>query len=154
MCDKEQFEKVREGLGCHSDAFIEEPDCEHCQYDSANCGLEVPSDALSLIRQQAEKIHELQTKVHELQTVQTARVMTLEEACVQDVCWLEWRKRGRKPVACRVIMRKDYAGQPLPYVYRFFEEPTGYSKKNYGKDWRCWTQRPTDEQRKAVKWDG
>lgn len=23
----------------------------------------------------------------------------------------------------------------------------------YGKTWRCWTSRPTDEQRKAVKWD-
>jgi len=25
--------------------------------------------------------------------------------------------------------------------------------KAYGKTWRCWTARPTDEQRKAVKWD-
>lgn len=23
----------------------------------------------------------------------------------------------------------------------------------YGKTWRCWTSRPTDEQRKAVKWN-
>lgn len=23
----------------------------------------------------------------------------------------------------------------------------------YGKTWRCWTARPTDEQRKAVKWN-
>lgn len=25
--------------------------------------------------------------------------------------------------------------------------------KAYGKTWRCWTARPTDEQRKAVKWE-
>ena len=25
---------------------------------------------------------------------------------------------------------------------------------DYGKTWRCWTARPTDEQRKAAKWDG
>lgn len=24
----------------------------------------------------------------------------------------------------------------------------------YNMEWRCWTSRPTDEQRKAVKWDG
>ena len=24
---------------------------------------------------------------------------------------------------------------------------------DYGKCWRCWTSRPTDEQRKAVKWE-
>lgn len=28
-----------------------------------------------------------------------------------------------------------------------------YNRKEYGKTWRCWTARPTDEQRKAVKWD-
>ena len=28
------------------------------------------------------------------------------------------------------------------------------SVDGYGEDWRCWTSRPTDEQRKAVKWDG
>lgn len=22
----------------------------------------------------------------------------------------------------------------------------------YGRDWRCWTQRPTDEQREAIPW--
>lgn len=26
--------------------------------------------------------------------------------------------------------------------------------KAYGETWRCWTARPTDEQRKAVAWDG
>ena len=24
----------------------------------------------------------------------------------------------------------------------------------YNRTWRCWSARPTDEQRKAVKWDG
>ena len=27
------------------------------------------------------------------------------------------------------------------------------SLKAYGKTWRCWTARPSDEQRKAVKWE-
>ena len=26
-------------------------------------------------------------------------------------------------------------------------------KASYGQKWRCWTSRPTDDQRKAVKWD-
>lgn len=29
----------------------------------------------------------------------------------------------------------------------------GHTAQSYGKTWRCWTARPTDEQRKAVKWD-
>ena len=28
-----------------------------------------------------------------------------------------------------------------------------YHGMNYGKTWRCWTSRPTEEQRKAVKWE-
>ena len=25
---------------------------------------------------------------------------------------------------------------------------------SYGKKWRCWSAKPSDEQRKTVKWDG
>lgn len=55
--------KVREGLRCHSDVFNEEPDCEHCEYDNASCGYEIPSDALALIRQQQERIAELEAEL-------------------------------------------------------------------------------------------
>ena len=27
-----------------------------------------------------------------------------------------------------------------------------WGSDNYGKTWRCWTAKPTDKQRKAVKW--
>lgn len=36
----------------------------------------------------------------------------------------------------------------------FFYPMLGRPIKAYGKTWRCWTARPTDEQREAVKWDG
>ena len=37
-------------------------------------------------------------------------------------------------------------------------EPGEYHRRvwdgeHYGKIWRCWTSRPTDEQREAVKWE-
>lgn len=35
--------------------------------------------AVELLNEQEKEIHELQTKSHELQTVQTARIMSLEE---------------------------------------------------------------------------
>ena len=59
----EQFEKVRKGLRCHSDVFNEEPDCEHCEYDNASCGYEIPSDALALIDAQQERIAELEAEL-------------------------------------------------------------------------------------------
>lgn len=150
-----QFEKVEKGLRCHSDVFNEEPDCEHCEYDNANCGLEVPSDALALIRQQAKKIHELQTKVHELQAVQTARVMTLEEAieAVSKKGGFVWIEQKSHPLCdahvspsnsifdCPSRKFKDYGKRFIP------------KKNSFRFMWRCWTSWPTDEQREDTKWD-
>lgn len=43
-------------------------------------------------------------------------------------------------------------------VVQFRHAPTWNGINNadlsyYGKTWRCWTSRPTDEQRKVVKWE-
>ena len=48
-----------------------------------------------------------------------------------DFCWISWA------VAFDLLMDG----------YR------AYSADNYGEKWRCWTRRPTDEERKAAKWD-
>lgn len=58
-----------------------------------------------------------------------------------------------------------------PYLYMDYGKDTGYwiawsnivsclercypkyIPEDYGKTWRCWSAKPTDEQRKAVKWD-
>ena len=82
---------------------------------------------------------------------QEPRVLTLEEvkAFDYDYCYLEEERLpgndyrtvcGRHKVTCITwpsitqlrIVRKD---------------------DTYGKTWRCWSSKPTDEQRKAVKWD-
>ena len=41
--------------------------------------------------------------------------------------------------------------------WRRYANVAGYLdewKYTYNKKWRCWTARPTDEQRKAARWDG
>ena len=109
--------------------------CTDCPY-KANCYLdsqEVMEDALILLKEQEP------------------RVLTLEEvkAFDYDYCYLEEERSpgkeyrtvcGRHKVTCITwpsitqmrIVRKD---------------------DTYGKTWRCWSAKPTDEQRKAVKWD-
>lgn len=62
---------------------------------------------------------------------QEPRVLTWEEVKKVEVCWLE--QRGYEP-------------------YATLEANTWNSEK-YGKSYRCWNRMPTDEQRKAVKWD-
>ena len=63
------------------------------------------------------------------------RVMTLEEARNVEVVWAEDRST-REIYPC--IVKNNMNDSKL---YK------------YGVQWRCWTSRPTDEQRKAVKWD-
>lgn len=68
----EQFKKTEKGLACCERRGY----CEgHCPYyepekGALECTSELAHDAHTMIRQQAEKIHELQTKVHELQRIE------------------------------------------------------------------------------------
>lgn len=145
----ERFEKVYKGLRCHSDVFNEEPDCEHCEYDNANCGLEVPSDALALIRQQQERIMELEA-------AQTARVMTLEEL---DAIYKEWRTWPFNTPPYLWMTVNPNVRQTRGFwicwrdiMYSLENDSPFYVRENYGKVWKIWTAEPTDEQQKAVKW--
>jgi len=74
--------------------------------------------------------------------VPKARLMTLEEYRTRaempldkrDPVWEEWRSRDSRE------SRNSRWTMPNP----------GYA--GYGQSWRCWTSRPTDEQRAAEAW--
>ena len=84
---------------------------------------------------------------------QEPRVMTLEEVkrSAGETVWVE-----------RWGDSKTIVAQFAPYdtiddSFYFFTIGNSVSYKvyteDYYKDWRCWTSRPTDEQRRAAKWD-
>ena len=62
---------------------------------------------------------------------QLSRVLTLEEVHVVEVCWLE--EKGYEPFATL--------------------EADSWNHNTYNRGWRCWSAKPTDEQRKEVEWD-
>lgn len=82
---------------------------------------------------------------------QEPRVMTLEEvnALDWDYCYLEQER----------LPGKEYRGMLGKYIMTCVTWPSITAAKisqgmdNYGKTWRCWTARPTDAQREAVKWE-
>ena len=87
---------------------------------------------------------------------QEPRVMALEEVKKhnnKDNCvWFELRDIVIIPVFVRQDRRETIIENPcilsdqtIPHLY--------LKNIDYCKKWRCWTSRPTDEQRKAVKWD-
>ena len=82
---------------------------------------------------------------------QEARVMTLDEvkAFDWDYCYLEEER----------LPGKEYRSICGDYALTCITWPCiasmriQHGDENYGRKWRCWSDKPTDEQRKAVKWE-
>ena len=116
--------------------------CRDCGYDEKSydeCEKELMRDALSLLKAQEPK------------------VMTLEEVKNSEVVYLEDYADpddGVSPIIRPAINVEVKNGGIFMLDSISCEEGYIFSvDDDYGKFWRCWTSRPTDEQRKAVKWD-
>ena len=85
---------------------------------------------------------------------QEPRVMTLEDvkqAEVGTVVWLEWRIESK--INSGIFFRLINKGIDDSLEFHVLDGFVAARLACYGTEWRCWTSRPTDEQRKAVKWD-
>ena len=164
-----QFDKVEKGLECC------EPYLWHCYqnqcpyYKDKGCLELQRADALALIRQQQERIAELEA-------AQTARVMTLKEIenmtpdpdTDDNFCWIEYRDGTTRLIHINLVDslyghktlvyqcsgssgRASYLHDQVYYIRTWYVYHIDFD--TYNLTWRCWTQRPTDEQRKAVKWN-
>ena len=126
-------EKVMAGLECltHVDFAVYKSECEKrdCPYKDTDCEIAVMTDAYNLLK------------------APEPRVMTCEDmknAEPGTVVWCEQRDEIR-----------TYMTPMIKYDNGFFEnrflgaDPLAANLKNM----RFWTSRPTEEQRKAVKWE-
>ena len=151
-------EKVIRGLEfCEKDVQLcyGETVCEYYSL-SPRCWTTLAHDALALIRQQQERIKELEAG-------QTARVMTLEEVETAEDCmepvFVEMQDENGKPGETPDVFSWRFVKhiKPLTDGKIYVLNNVGFSSalyvETYNITWRCWTQRPTDEQREAVKWE-
>ena len=74
----------------------------------------------------------------ELLKAQEPRVLTFEEVLNTD-----------HDVFCEFRYGMEVSRHSSEIVKRWAID----AKCKYGQTWRCWTSRPTDEQREAVKWE-
>lgn len=130
MVDREKV--IRELEDCSS---REAWKCSTCKWYDENSGeyfTKLAADALSLLK------------------AQEPRVMTLEEmkAIPYDAdIWIETEYYvGKITIFAATINTKGLRG-----VMVYASHKT-YDYEGYNKLWRCWTSRPTDEQRKATPW--
>ena len=73
------------------------------------------------------------------------RVLSLEEA-TEGECWFEYINGS---CGNADVYMKD---NKTAIIYRANRRSVQVQITDYMKKWRCWSYRPTNEQRKAVKW--
>ena len=130
-------EKVIKGLECCSHEDI--GDCNNCPYNinDMHCDIGMMRDALALLK------------------AQEPRVMTVEEVrCAnEESMWFESKGTFRGQKGCWVLSKGVSPSYVIRLIPAIGKDDTELSLAVYGKVWRCWTSRPTDEQRKAVNWE-
>ena len=78
------------------------------------------------------------------------RVLTLDEAYTADFVWYESRSVYNSNFGTVRIgdTRQSVRIRRLCGSYAYED------KRDYGSTWRCWNKKPSDEEMKAVKWNG
>lgn len=120
-------------------------DCRHCPrcnygaFITTSCINGVMADALALLE------------------AQETRVMTWQEivdtAPQMPFIWLESKENNDR--VFQSILFKTWLLDSIVTIITVMTQGwlfEGYHV-DYGKTWRCWTSRPTDAQREAVKWE-
>lgn len=134
---QERREKVIKGLECCINNERSTPDCMRCSYAEINgicIGLhKLHGDALALLK------------------AQEPRVMTLEEVKLldSDYYYLELMRSPGKELR-EIVGAYGLTCVTWPSI-TWARQTMGDS--GYGMTWRCWTSRPTNEQREAIPWN-
>lgn len=149
MTDAEKREKVIRGLeSCVYDIRLMQ--CVNCPYhtDKSRCLTTLMRDALALLKEQEARVMDAE-EVARL-TEEIYQWLWIEE--IQNITW---------NLHClRAFVHSKHPDTKHPDTGEFYILANGYRDivmlegDEYGKTWRCWTSRPTEEQRKAVMWDG
>ena len=130
------LKNVIKGLECcaHDDIG----DCDNCPYNENTryCDTQLMRDAIAMLK------------------VQEPRVMTLKE--INHLKYgspyiIETNIPSDEPrLMYGLYSHKGMAGN---YTFDTVDRRRNLFDVDYGKIWRCWTSRPTDEQRKATPWN-
>lgn len=124
-------------------------------YDIERCICHVPDACKDCSKYGGDNaigcMEELLEDALELLKAQEPRLMTLEEVkeLNWDYCYLEEEVAKDKTL-------RAYIGKHRVKCVTWPSIATctlTYGDDSYGKRWRCWTEKPTEEQREAMPWD-
>ena len=84
-----------------------------------------------------------------------AKVLTLNEVVNMgdELMWLEYKTASVPGLNSVIYPTSPYDDNAMFGYSVSFQSGHVQSRKLYGKQWRCWTEKPSKEQRKAAKWE-
>ena len=135
------LEKAIRGLECCStyDDYSRKS-CRECPYNE-------PDGKRSC------KLHQMRVDAITLLKAQKPRVMTLEEVLSFDSAI--YMDEAQNTVCLKMLYCYEVGRETYDHGYTFVDSDGDriyYPAKGFNKTWRCWTSRPTDEQRAATPW--
>lgn len=80
------------------------------------------------------------------------RVLTLDEIKELRAVWVEDISRGIAPAIVFPNDTKNYSCVIADYDAP--DDNVWFDNAEYGKHWRCWLRKPTQEEMEAVPWEG
>lgn len=137
-----KLEKVIDGLEC---CFVGTYEiCRECPYHEFypnRCNVERDQEALELLKEQKARVLTLE----ELDIIYNAEKTHVWPFNRPPYLWMTINPDVRLTAGYWICWRD--------IMYSLKNSNPFYVRENYGKAWTIWTKEPTDEQKKAVKWD-
>jgi len=152
-------DEIKKGLEV---CAIERGPCGCCPYrrdNSSGCIPHKSSDALAYIEQLETKVAEYERPILPLTLDE---VIEKSKNVSDNVVWLESpdKEYGYDDTECVPALLSNFSrvgASGIQYV-RFLVWPKhevifpANDEINYGRTWRCWPRKPTDEERGAAEW--
>lgn len=137
-------EEIKKGLECCNTYN----DCRSCPYDDKvekgwGCCVQRNADVLAYIQLLEAKVAEYEKLLAE----KASKLFEYDEIPDGGVAWLECANGDVK-------MHEAFRGS-IGYIFYYIGSANEFwlPRDGYGKNWRCWNSKPTDEEKKAAKWD-
>lgn len=128
------LEKLSKGLDC---LITNEVPCNGCPYyGSGYCMKNIAADARALVREQEPRVMDADEIVLSAEPSKWLWVERKGDYCAEAY-------KAGKTVSGLIAFECE-----TPCAFLYCERPD-----EYGNTWRCWTSRPTEEQREATPWE-
>ena len=161
-----KIERVIEVFECLLD--IDKPCEDTCSYNLGDCGCDTTrlyKETLELLKEQKSRISELEEQVKENAKLckecaseavleQQPRVLTKAEMAdfLDNIVWYETKDQNNTSEYFALVEGYSLKHEAVWLQLISCDGNNRLSTSDYGINWRVWSARPTDEQRKAVPW--